>query len=104
MPSTPRARQGSHLLVSNYVRRGVDIQWVVGEDNSFLPVVDHRNILQAVGALPSLDYRVDDIRTARLGRRNPRSVDMGQDGLEVAVIHSPSSRKARRRSGLVEGR
>jgi len=103
MPSIPKARQRSHLLVSNYIRRAVDIQWVVVEDSSFLPVVDRRNMLQAVAPLPSLDYRVDNIRTARLGRRSPRSVDMGQVGLGVAAIHSPASRKGRRRSGLVEG-
>lgn len=114
MPATPRAQQTFHPLVSNYIRRAVDIRWVVDirwavdihrvvvVDNSpFPPVVGH-NILQAVGRLPSLGCRID--HTAQLDPHRPRSGDTGQVGFEVAVMLDLSSRKDRRRSGLVEGR
>jgi hypothetical protein len=96
--------------VSKYIRRDVDIQWVVVDNSPFLPVVDRHNIPPAVGRLPSFGCRVAaDIRivlvvhTAMLAHRNPRTVDMGQFGFEVAVMPGPSSRKDQRRSGLVEG-
>jgi hypothetical protein len=108
MPSTPRAQQRAHS--SNYVGQAVDIQRVVVDNSSFLLVADRHNILRAVGRLPSLGCRVAaDIRivlvvhTAILAHRNPRTVDMGQFGFEVAVMLGLSSRKDQRRSGLVEG-
>lgn len=97
-------------MVSNHTRRAVDTRWVVDiqrvvvDDSSFLPVVDRHNILQAVGHLPNLDCRVDNIHTARPDPHRPRSGDTGQVGFEVAVTLGPSSRKDQRRSGLVEGR
>jgi hypothetical protein len=108
MPATPRARHRSHLLPKNQSGRTVvDIQ---SFDNTLVPAADHHNILEAVG-LPSLGCRVvADIRivlvvhTAILVHRNPRTVDMGQFGFEVAVMLGPSSRKDQRRSALVEGR
>lgn len=107
MPSTPRAQQTSHLLLTNQSGRAVDIQ---SFDSTLVPVADRHNILRAVGRLPSLGCRVAaDIRialvvhTAILAHRNPRTVDMGQSGFEVTVMLGPSSRKDQRRSGLVEG-
>ena len=107
MPSTPGAQQRSHLLLT-YQGGLVDIQ---SSDSTLVLVADSHNILEAVGRLPSLGCRVAaDIRivlvvhTAILAHRNPRTVDMGQFGFEVAVMLGPSSHMDERRSGLVEGR
>jgi hypothetical protein len=105
MPSSPRAQQRSHLLLT--YQGGHDIQ---SFDSTLVPVADRHNILRAVGRLPSFGCRVAaDIRivlvvhTAMLAHRNPRTVDMGQFGFEEAVMPGPSSRKDQRRSGLAEG-
>src|SRR3954447_11847372 len=109
MPSTPRARQRSHRLLTDQGGRAVVCN-IQSLDSTLVPVADRHNILQAVGRLPSLGCRVAaDIRvvlvvhTALLGHRNPGSVDTGQVGVEVAVTLGPLSGKDQRRSGLVEG-
>ena len=116
MPSAPRARQRFHLLLTDQSGRSVgniqplDSTLVPVADRYNIPVAGRHNILEAVGRLPSLGCRVAaDIRivlvvhTAILAHRNPRTVDMGQFGFEVAVMLGLSSRKDQRRSGLVEG-
>jgi hypothetical protein len=82
MPSTPRARQTSHLLVTD--QSGRTVGYIRSLDSTLVPVAGRHNILEAVGRLPSLGCRVAaDIRivlvvhTALLAHRNHRSADTG---------------------------
>jgi hypothetical protein len=91
MPSTPRARQRFHQLLTDQSGRfagnirSLDSTLVpVADRHSILEAVGRHNILEAAGRLPSLGCRVAaDIRivlavhTALLAHRNHRSVDTG---------------------------